>query len=201
MGKVTIFVFTRHQKGLRFFAACFEKFWQNLCRFVIYSGIFISFFNLPINYITFVLFHGFRAHCKHKFFSYDDSRLCCLLLYIFTILHFPLIFSLRSPALEGERKHLQAPVVILRAAPNCKFEFAVKTGQSNHSWGLFTSCEMPHLLTCVYISICKRQTFQHWTTSEIWHLNCVKPNKNSRNEVSRLCNCSLWVVYRSCISK
>ena len=171
MGKVTIFVFTRHQKGLRFFAACFEKFWQNLCRFVIYSGIFISFFNLPINYITFVLFHGFRAHCKHKFFSYDDSRLCCLLLYIFTILHFPLIFSLRSPALEGERKHLQAPVVILRAAPNCKFEFAVKTGQSNHSWGLFTSCEMPHLLTCVYISICKRLTFQHWTTSQIWQVN------------------------------
>ena len=101
-----------------------------------YSRIFVSFFNPTfqiINYITFVLFHGFREHCKHKFFSYDDSRLCCLLLYIFTILHFPQIFSLRSPALEGKTKRLQAPVVILRAPTNYKFELAVKTGQSNHS--------------------------------------------------------------------
>ena len=31
--------------------------------------------------------YGFRQHCKHKLFSYDDSR-CCLVLYIFAILYF-----------------------------------------------------------------------------------------------------------------
>ena len=66
---------------------------------VIYPPIFISFFSSafqPINNITFVLFHDFREYCKHKFSSHDDSRLCCLFLYIFTILHFFLIFCLKN---------------------------------------------------------------------------------------------------------
>ena len=67
---------------------------------VIYSRILMSLFNSTfqqaISYITLVLFHGFRQYCKHNFFSYDDSRLCCLLLYIFTILHFSLIFCLKN---------------------------------------------------------------------------------------------------------
>ena len=62
-----------------------------LFNFVIYSNIFIFFLLsafLPINYITFVLFHGFNQHCKHKRFSHDDSR-CCLVIYILAILCFP----------------------------------------------------------------------------------------------------------------
>ena len=79
-----------------FFAASFQNISKKilllrLFSFVIYSNIFIFFLLsafLPINYITFVLFHGFREHCKHKLFSHDDSR-CCLVIYIFAILCFP----------------------------------------------------------------------------------------------------------------
>ena len=62
-----------------------------LFSFVIYSNIFIFFLLsafLPITKITFVLFHGFNQHCKHKRFSHDDSR-CCLVFYILAILCFP----------------------------------------------------------------------------------------------------------------
>ena len=62
-----------------------------LFSFVIYSNIFVFFLLsafLPITKITFVLFHGFREHCKHKLFSHDDSR-CCLVIYILAILCFP----------------------------------------------------------------------------------------------------------------
>ena len=106
MGKVKIFVFTpRHQKELRFFAAGFDKFREKPCCYFVFSvplyipvfsSLFYSSAFQPINYITFVLFHGFREHCKHKFYSRDDSRLCCLVLYIFTILHFPMMFCLKN---------------------------------------------------------------------------------------------------------
>ena len=65
-----------------------------LFSFVIYSSIFIFFLLSAFQHIiTFVLFHGFRQHCKHNVFSHDDSR-CCLVLYIFAILNiFPDILS------------------------------------------------------------------------------------------------------------
>ena len=45
MAKVTIFMFTRHQKGLRLFAACFDKFWQNICCYIFSVPLYILVFS------------------------------------------------------------------------------------------------------------------------------------------------------------
>ena len=77
-----------HKGFSAFLRRLFRKISMKIVYFI-YSRIFIFFLLSafqPINYITFVLFHGFREHCKHKRFSHDDSR-CCLVLYIFANLN------------------------------------------------------------------------------------------------------------------
>ena len=61
MGKVTIFVFTRHQKRLRLFAACFDTFWENLCCYIFSVPLYIPVFSSLFSILLFNLLTILRS--------------------------------------------------------------------------------------------------------------------------------------------
>ena len=61
MAKVTIVVFTRHQKRFRLFAACFDKFWQNLCCYIFSVPLYIPVFSSLFSIILFNLLTRLRS--------------------------------------------------------------------------------------------------------------------------------------------